>query len=89
VGDDHKLVCPGSECQGDGAVAGISFFLRYRFDFSAVSVEEGYIQATAQFRDVGSGTGKGRLLELRHVQDDVCLLHRHNVLVEDRLLTRC
>ena len=64
----NQLIRPCSECQGDGAVASISFFLRYRLYLCAVGVEDGDIQATAQFRDVGGSTGSKRfLLILRHV----------------------
>ena len=53
VGDDYQLVRPGGKCQGDSAVACIALLLRHGLDLRAVSVEDGDVQARAQFRDVG------------------------------------
>ena len=83
VGDDHKLIRPGGKSQGNGAIASIALLLCHGLNLRAVGIEDGYVQATAQLRDVGGGTGsctvstiaKRLLLILRHVQDDVGPLH--------------
>ena len=47
VGNDHKLVRPGSKRQGDSAKRRVALFLRYGLDLRTVSVEDGDVQTRA------------------------------------------